>query len=873
MTARAAARLPNADVLRFLNALWRPGEVREVRIPRHNRYGNTASGYFDDPGRMAEAVADWDGKANIYVTINPANGALLARAYHRMEPKAEATTSDGDVLRRRWLLLDIDPKRPSGISSTDEELQEARSVLDRVVEHLAAQGWPAPILAASGNGFYALYPIDLANEESATALIKGVLVTLAGLFDTDRAHIDQTVFNPSRIACVIGTKKVKGDPTPDRPHRRSSLISLPECIEPVSEELLRALVGAAPEKPESRRAASFPAFATVEFSSLEARLRSAGIAYRAQAADSAGITWYHVERCPWHEDGPPFECGVGQVLPDGRYAAHCFHNRGSGKGWQEWKEALGLESRRAGSEGFKPTDLGNSERLIELHGADLRYSRARGWLAWDGKRWRLDEGAAERAAKSAARSIWDEIPNAGDAEEKKRLSRHALNSEHAQRVAGMLALARSDPRIEVDEACLDANPWSLNVLNGTLDLRTRERLDHSRADLITRLAAVEYDPTADCPVWRRFLDRVTGSDEELQKFLQKIVGYALTGASYEHVLFILWGAGANGKTTFLEALRRLLGDYALNIAAETLAKGRRSPGGPSEDLARLKGVRFVTAAETEQDAHLAEALVKRLTGSDRITARLPYARSSMEFDPYGKIFLATNHKPIIRGTDDGVWRRVRLIPFTVAIPDYDQDPKLLEKLAAERAGILNWALDGLAAYLADGHLKAPEPVAVATSAYRAEMDTVRRFLESRCALGSGNEQKSSEIYLAYGKWCKGEGEQPVSQKAMSQRLAEDFKLARREKNDGNYFLGIRARVEQEPVPDSKVEGVEDVEADRITSPDRARIEEVSDLGSTPSTPSTRPAPTPGMGRVCPGCNERPTVAERLCFRCALDGGS
>jgi putative DNA primase/helicase len=358
----------------------------------------------------------------------------------------------------------------------------------------------------------------------------------------------------------------------------------------------------------------------------------------------------------------------------------------------------------------------------------------------------------------------------------------------------------------------------------------------------------------------------------LQHFLKKVVGYALTGVSYEHLIFMLWGSGANGKTTFQETIRRILGDYALNIAAETLSRSRRAAGGPSEDLARLAGVRFITAAETEQDAHLAEALVKRLTGADRITARLPYARTSMEFDPYGKIFFATNHKPLLRGTDEGMWRRVRLIPFTVTIPDVEQDRKLGEKLLAEAPGILNWALAGLAAYLDDGHLDSPGTVATATSAYRAEMDTLRRFLESRCERGPGCEQKSSELYVAYGKWCKEEGEQPVSQKAMSLRLVDDFRLGKKEKNDGNYFLGIMIRSEDEPVIDSAVEGVEDVEADHDPFPDRARLEEVTNPVPTPSTPSTPAGPRPGEGRVCPGCHERPTVVGKLCFRCTLEPG-
>jgi putative DNA primase/helicase len=397
---------------------------------------------------------------------------------------------------------------------------------------------------------------------------------------------------------------------------------------------------------------------------------------------------------------------------------------------------------------FKLTDLGNSERLVERYGASLRYAPALGWLGWDGCRWQRDDGSAERLAKLTARSIWEEVA-AAEPEQRTPLIRHAVQSEGAQRISAMLQLARSDRAIEVDPSTLDANAWSFNLCNGTLDLRQRVLLAHDPADRITRLAPIDYEPTAGCPRWEQFLDRVTGGDVELQRFLQKAVGYALTAVSYEHILFILWGAGRNGKSTFLETLRYVFGDYALNVGAETLAKSKRSAGGPSEDMARMAGVRFVTAAETEEGVHLAESLVKRLTGGDRVTARLPYARSSFEFDPYGKIFLSTNHKPVIRGTDEGIWARVRLIPFTVRIPESEKDTKLQEKLRCEASGILNWGLEGLALYLKEGHLNAPRAVANATAAYRSEMDTLRRFVAAQCVEGREQEVKSSQLYAAY----------------------------------------------------------------------------------------------------------------------------
>ena len=232
---------------RFLWLLWRPGEVREVRIPKHDRYGNTASGYFDVPEKLAAAVSRWDGRANIYLTLNPVNRALLARAANRIVEKADKTTADADVVARSWLLLDIDAERPSGISSTDAELEDAREVLEAVTSCLNERGWPAPIKVMSGNGYYALYPIDLPNDATSLQLVNAVLTALSAKFDTNRAHIDTAVGNAGRIAGLVGTLKVKGDPTEDRPHRRSRLESAPDRIIGVSLEQLEAVAARAPE--------------------------------------------------------------------------------------------------------------------------------------------------------------------------------------------------------------------------------------------------------------------------------------------------------------------------------------------------------------------------------------------------------------------------------------------------------------------------------------------------------------------------------------------------------------------------------------------------------------------------------------------------
>lgn len=335
---RAAGGEP--DVRRFLSLLWRDGAVREIRVPKYNQYGQTASGYFDSVESAAVAAEKWDAKANIYITLNPVNPALLARAVNRVEPRALNTTADEDIVEREWLFIDIDAQRASGISSTEAELAAAQDLLADLTAFLAAAGWPEPVTCMSGNGCYALFRIELPNDAEATALVKQVLEALSERFDTEAAHVDTGVFNAARIVALIGTLKKKGDSTEDRPHRRSYVMSVPEHLDVVSRAQLEAVC--AEQAPGAPNAGPFSR--TRRSSSLTDMLDAAGIEYREQPADANGVTWYHVRQCPLHDDGKPFECGVGQTLPDGPYAGHCFHPEGAGKGWHHFKRALGLDA-------------------------------------------------------------------------------------------------------------------------------------------------------------------------------------------------------------------------------------------------------------------------------------------------------------------------------------------------------------------------------------------------------------------------------------------------------------------------------------------------------------------------------------------------
>ncbi len=360
------------EARRFLSHLHGAGGVLELRLPKHGPYKFTGSGYFDTVDAAVEAAARCDGKANVYVTLNPVNPSLLARAVNRMVDRAETTTSDGDIVSRRFLFLDIDAVRATGISSTDDELEEVRAVAERIAEFLTAQGWPEPIIAMSGNGLYLLYRIDLPNDEAARGLVAGVLAALGARFNTLGAKVDPTVSNASRIIGVVGTKKMKGDATAERPHRRSYLVCAPDQLGLVSHAQLQRIAAERESTGNDRGSTS----RTSHSGALTDILDAAGIEYREQPPDANGVTWYHLNRCPFHEDGRDFECGVGQTLPDGPYAGHCFHPEGQGRGWQDFKRALGLGPANIGAPSSKP---GSRPQIVVTN----RHLRDIAHDAWD----------------------------------------------------------------------------------------------------------------------------------------------------------------------------------------------------------------------------------------------------------------------------------------------------------------------------------------------------------------------------------------------------------------------------------------------------------------------------------------------------------
>lgn len=407
---------------------------------------------------------------------------------------------------------------------------------------------------------------------------------------------------------------------------------------------------------------------------------------------------------------------------------------------------------------LRTTDLGLAEHFVRIHAADFRYCKGMGWLAWDGKRFvRDDLSVVVCKLKKAVLELYHEVPKLADSEKRKKLVEFIRRSEKRSVLDAVDWLASSDPLVRISADRLDCGHWLFNCENGTLDLRTGQLRKHRREDLITKLSPARYDPNAQCPIFTRFLSKILPS-ESLRLFAQRSVGYALTGLIRQHVLHLLWGTGANGKSTFINAVLSILGDYGM-MAAPKLLMARKHEQHPTE-LADLFGKRFIASLETGEGRRLDEELVKRLSGGDRIKARL-MRKDFFEFDASHKLFLATNHRPNIRGTDDGIWRRIRLWPFTVEIPKNEQDVELSERLLTERPGILAWAVRGCLEWQAGG-LTEPDEVLAATASFRAESDTLGGFIDEHCVIGSECMVASCDLYESYKAWAAAAGEHVIS---------------------------------------------------------------------------------------------------------------
>ena len=763
-----------------LKAILEPGQVTELRALNHTRPGTryecTVSGYFSDYHAMAvEAMKLTPHASGVYFTPNPVKPELLARVCNKVKPmgKGDATTADGNVIRLHWLLIDCDSQcGVSGISATDAERKQTFERARAIRDYLNTQGWPEPVQADSGNGAHLMYRIDESTEDAG--LVKSCLEALAARFNDDRVHVDTSVFNPARIWKLYGTLARKGEDMPDRPHRVARLVKCPEPLVVVTTDQLNAIAARVARVTEvtPKKAAKNGDFDLESW--ISTRL---GATQHKQTAE--GDVWT-IEVCPFNSEHSRGEAFIIRRT-DGTIGAGCKHNSCTW-GWRELRERLepGCYDRVAGKQAnnrlepesvggntptdFPLTDLGNAERLIAAHGENLRYYVDRGaWLIWNGKRWEHDRTSEiDRLAMKVVRSMYKQLRGT-DQEQGRKLFDHIKRSESQPRLAAMVTLAAKLPGVTVQANDLDHDPWLLNCLNGTVDLRSGMLRPHARGDLMTRLCECEYDPGAKCPRWLQFLDEVFQGDAEVTGFVKRLAGYVLTADTREESVFILTGKGQNGKTKMVEALRVVLGDYAADTPFTTFIE-RRSDSA-TNDLAALVGKRLITASEGEDTQSFNESLLKQLSGGDPITCRF-LRMEFFTYTPTFKVLFCTNEVPRIRSQNFAMKRRLKLVPFRQRFYDREdgrkpvKDDQLLPKLLAEKSGILAWMVEGCLEWRTHG-LMTPKVIRAEVERLFESQDPLAEFMEDRCSLGADAEVEVTDLWQEYNRWCENTKRKPA----------------------------------------------------------------------------------------------------------------
>jgi len=410
------------------------------------------------------------------------------------------------------------------------------------------------------------------------------------------------------------------------------------------------------------------------------------------------------------------------------------------------------------------------------------------WLIWDNNTWRPDDcGEIFALCKDFLRGLYLQVATISDHKRAVEMASHVIKSESLRRRQALIESAAFERSIRITPKEVDQDSFLLNIQNGTLDLRCGKLLAPMKEKYITKCALVSHEQDALCPIWIKFLNRIMDGNNDLIRFLQKAVGWSLTGDMSEQVMFILYGSGANGKSTFLNTIMEILGEYAMATQTETFT--RRNGNTMSNDIARLRGSRFVTTIEAEEGRRLSEPLIKQVTGQDVLTARFLYGEY-FDFLPTFKIFMATNHKPVIKGTDLGIWRRIKLIPFTVTIPYDERDPNLMKRLKTEKSGILNWMIEGCLLWQKE-RLGEPKEVKVATGEYQEEMDLIGSYLTECCITDSTGYLRvtSYDLYRSYLAWCEKNSERPYAQRIFAMHL-QNKGFQRERTNKARGWMGI-----------------------------------------------------------------------------------
>jgi P4 family phage/plasmid primase-like protien len=766
-------KINKAEIERAYRLLFAQGQVVELRalkatIEHGSSYPATYGGYFNNVEALLTALRRVQSAKGVYVTLQVCNPDLLHRTYNELvKQDSGMATSDKDILCYRWLLIDSDPNRSvSDISSTEREHADALAHSRMIAEDLARRGWPAPIVADSGNGGHLLYRIDL--PVSDKPLVERTLKGLASLYDTPGVHVDQTVFNPARICKLYGTLACKGADTPERPHRGARLRDIPESQESVPKELLDTIAQPlrtdSPVKLPDGIKEGFTAEAFIQRHAIET--------YGPQPYED-GTRW-NLKACVWDPSHTDSSACIYQFA-DGRLGASCSHNGCKGKGWREFRmafepDAYSKPSTKTSGDlwlaSYDADDAGNGDAVFTLYGQDFLWCSSRGWFVWSGTHWQLDiDGCAvKRRTVETLRRRRHAAVDAG------REAVITATKADDKRVNGAVNRFKTLVSVAIEE--FDRNPDLLNCKSGVVDLRTGELAPHDRKQRFTYCVGVPYGE-ADYTEWLEYLEGVIGGGYEVVDYLQMLCGYSLTGHTREEILIYLHGPTRSGKGTFAETFMALLPDPLATMVDFNSFTAKREGDVSNFDLAPLKPARMIFASESQRDQSLNPAKIKQLTGGDQIRACFKH-RDFFSYRPQFKVWMLSNHPCNGDPEDDALWGRVRVIEFPksfLGVEDKSKKERLRDPDVLQ--GVLWWAVQGAMRWheLGPKGLLTPEIVAKTTQEHRDELDYVGAWLDE-----CGNDQTDgwtpNEIVTAsYTGWCKNNNIQYLKgPKALAQSL-------------------------------------------------------------------------------------------------------
>ena len=453
----------------------------------------------------------------------------------------------------------------------------------------------------------------------------------------------------------------------------------------------------------------------------------------------------------------------------------------------------GHQIQRRSDHRYHLTDAGNATRFSDMEGHHLRYcAKVNVYYFYNGRYWEpVPETFVYARARGVAAQIHREAAETLDDDQRNRLVKFALQSEGVRSIDAMVKLLKSEQRLAVNITDFDAHNMIFPAANGDIDLTTGQLLPADPARMITTVSKVIYDPEAKCPLWERFIDQIFGGDAELIAYIKRMIGYCLTGMTSEQCIFFFYGGGRNGKSTFINLIQALLSSMAATASSDLLMERRGEiSAGQQSELARLFGKRLAAMNEIEDRQSLSDRTVKMLTGGDAVTAKFMH-KDIFEFQPRFKILMASNHKPTVRGTDLGMWRRMRLVPFLFTVPADLVDRNLEAKLRTELSGILNWAIEGCLEWQRLGKLDEPKVISSATDEYREDMDIIGRWLTEHFELDANHFERFDAMYKFFEAWSTEEYKVAYSKRRLSQALHEKGFIPGA--RSGRVYYGLRAK--------------------------------------------------------------------------------